>query len=326
MSKEVSKKTTRKTKATQKRTSKKKTIKTKTSRKKSSTKKGLKSVLMQPFEVCGQRLYELSKTYELSVSGIGLIKTRPDALRKLKKNVDEDFSKSCVGLGDLSKLDKASLDSWSVIFSKSLEVDLNLREAEREATQAKDLLSKGLLLIHYQTLVLLWSILESFVHILISNILLYDQKIKENDKIRKITIPLGDFEDLDAQERSYFIIRELEHQFAASQRKGIGRFESLLNIFGLGGGLKETYRRDLLELQQIRHVIIHRRGIVDRKLSTACPWLKLKISSEININRIGLKKYFKAVTEYTLEISKRMIKKYSKSKIKKKAKTLSKNI
>jgi len=318
MSKEVSKKTTRKTKSTQKRTSKKKTSKTKTSRKRSSTKKGLKYGLMQPFEVCGQRLDELSKTYELSVSGIGLIKTRPDALRKLKKNVDEDFSKSRVA--DWSKLDNASLDSHLDKMAKTMEVDLNLREAEREATQAKDLLSKGLLLIHYQTLVLLWSILESFVHILISNILLYDQKIKENDKIRKIKIPLGDFEDLDPQERSYFIIRELEHQFAASQRKGIGRFESLLNIFGLGGGLKETYRRDLLELQQIRHVIIHRRGIVDRKLSTACPWLKLKISSEININRIGLKKYFKAVTEYTLEISKRMIKKYSKSKIKRKPK------
>lgn len=324
MSKEVSKKTTRKIKATHKRTSKKKTSKTKTSRKRSSTKKRLKSGLMQPFEVCGQRLDELTKTYELSVSGIGLIKTRPDALRKLKKYVDEDFSKNQVA--DWSKLDKISLDSHLDKMAKTGEVYLNLREAEQEAVQAKDLLSKGLLLIHYQTLVLLWSILESFVHILISNILLYDQKIKENDKIRKITIPLGYFEDLDAQERSYFIIRELEHQFAASQRKGIGRFESLLNIFGLGGGLKETYRRDLLELQQIRHVIIHRRGIVDRKLSTACPWLKLKISSEININRIGLKKYFKAVTEYTLEISKRMIKKYSKSKIKKKAKTLSKNI
>lgn len=319
MSKEVSKKTTRKIKATQKRTSKKKTSKTKTSRKRSSTKKRLKYGLMQPFEVCGQRLDELSKTYELSVSGIGLIKTRPDALRKLKKNVDEDLSKSRVA--DWSKLDKASLDSQLDKIAKTGEAYLNLREAEQESAQAKDLLSKGLLLIHYQTLVLLWSILESFVHILISNILLYDQKIKENDKIRKIKIPLGDFEALDTQELSYFIIRELEHQFAASQRKGIGRFEPLLNIFGLGGGLKESYRRDLLELQQIRHVIIHRRGLVDRKLSTACPWLKLKMNSEININREGIKKYFKAVTKYCLEILKRIVKKYSISKINKKAKT-----
>jgi len=318
MSKEVSKKTTRKIKATHKKASKKKTSKTKTSRKRSSTKKRLKYGLMQPFEVCGQRLDELLKTYELSVSGIGLIKTRPDALRKLKKNVDEDLSKSWVA--DWSKLDKASLDSQLNKLAKAGEADLNLREAEQEAAQAKELLSKGLLLIHYQTLVLLWSILESFVHILISNILLYDQKIKENDKIRKIKIPLGDFEALDAQERSYFIIRELEHQLVASQQKGIGRFEDLLNIFGLGGGLKETYRRDLLELQQIRHVIIHRRGHVDRKLSKACPWLKLKINSEININREGIKKYFKAVTEYALEILKRIVKKYSSSKIKKKVK------
>jgi len=48
--------------------------------------------------------------------------------------------------------------------------------------------------------------------------------------------------------------------------------------------------------------------------------LKLKINSEININREGIKKYFKAVTEYALEILKRIVKKYSSSKIKKKVK------
>jgi hypothetical protein len=258
--------------------------------------------------VCGERIRELSTTYELSVSGIGLIKTRPDTLRELKERINEDLS-GFWGV-DWSTLDKASLESHLDKFAKSIEVDLNLREAEQEAVEAQKLLSEGLPMIHSQTLVLLWSTLESFIHILISNILLNDMNIKNNDKIRKVKIPLVDFERLDEQERSYFVIQEIERQLATSSRKGIGGFEALLDIFGLGGVLKATYRRDLLELQQIRHVMVHRRGLVDRKLCDACPWLKLKINKKIKITRQDIKKYFKAIEQYVLEISHRIVKKY----------------
>ena len=155
--------------------SKKKRSKGKTSPKKSSAKDRLKDGLIQAFQVCGERLRELSTTYELSVSGIGLIKTRPDTLRELKEDVDQDLSHSWVA--DWSTLDKGSLGSQLDKLAKAMEVDLNLREAEQEAVQAQELLSKGLPMIHSQTLVLLWSILESFIHILISNILLNDINI-----------------------------------------------------------------------------------------------------------------------------------------------------
>ena len=133
---------------------------------------------------------------------------------------------------------------------------------------------------------------------------------RQNEKIKRIKIPLIDFETLDSQERSYFVIREFEHKLAASHRKGIGCFESLLDVFELGGGLQETYRRDLLELQQIRHVLVHRRGLVDRQLTDACPWLKLEINCKIDITREDIRKYFKAINEYLSEISRRIVKKY----------------
>ena len=280
-----------------------------TLKKSSPPKQELKRGLIQPFEVCGERLEELATTYELSVSGIGLIKARPDDLWKLKKQVDQDLSGSWVA--DWSAIDAASLESQLDKFAKAIEVDLNLHGAEQEAIKAQEMLSRGLPMVHSQTLISLWAILESFIYMLAANVMSNDTNIRQNEKIRRIKIPLVDFETLDSQERSYFVIRELEQKVGASYRKGIGCFESLLDVFELGGGLEENYRRDLLELQQIRHVLVHRRGFVDRQLSEACPWLKLRMNSKINITREDLRKYFKAVNEYLLEISRRIVKKYT---------------
>lgn len=295
-------------KTTKKGTSKKKPGKREGTLKKSSPpKQKLKRGLIQPFEVFGERLAELATTYELSVSGIGLIKARPDDLVKLKEQVDQDLSGSWVA--DWSAINAASLESQLDKFAKAIEVGLNLHLAEEEANKAQEI--RGLPMVHSQTLISLWAILESFIHMLAANVMSNDTNIRQNEKIRRIKIPLIDFETLDSQERSYFVIRELEQNVGASYRKGIGCFESLLDVFELGGGLEENYRRDLLELQQIRHVLVHRRGFVDRQLSEACPWLKLRMNSKINITREDIRKYFKAVNEYLLEISRRIVKKYT---------------
>jgi hypothetical protein len=309
MAKDTPMKEAQKAKSTKKGTSKKKTRKREDSLKKSSpTKQRLKRGLIQSFEVCGERLKELAITYELSLSGFGLIKARPDDLQKLKEQVDQDLSDSWVD--DWSAIDRASLESQLDKLAKAVEVGLNLTEAEQEAIKAQEMLSRGLPMVHSQTLISLWATLESFIHMLVASVLSNDTNIRQNANIRKIKIPLVDFETLDSQERSYFVIRELEHKLAASHRKGIGCFESLLDVFELGGGLQETYRRDLLELQQIRHVLVHRRGLVDRQLTDACPWLKLEINCKIDITREDIRKYFKAVNEYLSEISRRIVKKY----------------
>ncbi len=308
MVKKTSKKNKKTTEATRNKSSNKKASIRKKSHKTSSTNSVSISWLSQPFEVFGDRLNDLVETYELSVSGISLLKRRPDALKELKKHVKN------VDFVDLSALDKASLGSWADQFAKCIEIDLNLHYAEEEAGKAKTLLSKGLPIIHYQTLVSLWGLFESFVHILLSSILLNDIKSKEISEVKKVKVPLADFESLDAQERSYYIIEAIEHHSNVSHQKGVGRFESLLKMFGLGGALEEASRQYILGLQQIRHVIVHRNGFVDKKLCVACPWLKLKIGSKIDITREDLKNYIGAVQEYVIEISRRVISKYSASR------------
>jgi hypothetical protein len=92
--------------------------------------------------------------------------------------------------------------------AKAIEVDLNLHLAEEEANKAQEMLSRGLPMVHSQTLISLWAILESFIHMLAANVISNDTNIRQNEKIKRIKIPLIDFETIDSQERSYFVIRE----------------------------------------------------------------------------------------------------------------------
>lgn len=52
---------------------------------------------------------------------------------------------------------------------------------------------------------------------------------------------------------------------------GVARFETLLALVELSGAIDEEHRKGLFELQQVRNVIVHRAGIVDRRLREQCP-------------------------------------------------------
>ena len=44
---------------------------------------------------------------------------------------------------------------------------------------------------------------------------------------------------------------------------------------------KKRLERIFTELQQIRNIMVHKSGIVDKRMITACPWLKSRPEVEI---------------------------------------------
>jgi hypothetical protein len=86
----------------------------------------------------------------------------------------------------------------------------------------------------------------------------------------------------------------------------VNRFESLLETFELHGQVPEQCKKKLFELSQVRHVVIHRRGKVDRKLADACPWLQLKRGDQIKISPKMWTEYNVAVADYVLELIQRV--------------------
>ena len=263
---------------------KKNVVKKKTAKKKTPIEKKEKKVpawALQPFKDSLERLNEAQVILVLAIKGISGIRGIPELFKvvakirsKTGKLEDEDIQK--------------------------------LKLAKEEADLAQREVDKGFPLLHAQALISLWGILESLVHTFLANWLTHESTAKEIEVVKKIKINLAEFEVMDSQERNYYIVQTLEQQLAASYKKGILRFETLLNIFGFGGGIDNQVKRDILELQQIRHVLVHRHGVINKKLKEACPWLHLKVGNKILVTQKDMKRYSLAVDKYAAELARRV--------------------
>lgn len=94
-----------------------------------------------------------------------------------------------------------------------------------------------------------------------------------------------DFETLDRDERMSALAHELDRDRGAGTRIGIGRFESLLEAVGLGGAYPSQLGRNIYEMQQVRNVFAHRRGISDQRFVNACPQLGYSVGQAVRIDR-----------------------------------------
>jgi hypothetical protein len=115
---------------------------------------------------------------------------------------------------------------------------------------------------------------------------------------------------MDSLERYEFIVEQIKSNSSAGERIGIGRLESLLSIVGLGGGVDKNVGKILLELQQVRHVLVHRQGRVDRRLKANCPWIQRLVGDTLKVPPERSFQYLKAARLYLLELACRMGEKY----------------
>lgn len=66
---------------------------------------------------------------------------------------------------------------------------------------------------------------------------------------------------------------EIKTFFAALDKVGLSRCD---------GKEKKRLERVITELQQIRNVMVHKSGIVDKRMITACPWLEMNPKVKID--------------------------------------------
>ncbi|MBA7590488.1 hypothetical protein ES708_32610 [subsurface metagenome] len=263
---------------------KKNVVKKKTAKKKTPIERKEKKVptwALQPFKDSLERLNEAQVILVLAIKGISGIRGIPKIIKVLAEVESET-----------GKLDD--------------EDTKRLKLAKEEADLAQREVDKGFPLLHAQALISLWGILESLVHTFLANWLTHESTAKEIEVVKRIKVKLAEFEVMDSQERNYYIVQTLEQQLAASYKKGILRFETLLDIFGFGGGIDNQVKRDILELQQIRHVLVHRHGVIDKKLKEACPWLHLKVGNKIRVTQKDMRRYSLAVDKYVAELVRRV--------------------
>jgi len=177
-----------------------------------------------------------------------------------------------------------------------------IEAAEKEAELAETEVTTDFPVLHGLAVVAVWSWLEHFVKDLVALWLNHHRNALDVPALQRTRVKLGDYLRLTKPEQAAYLVEVLEQELASSLKRGVTRFESLLEPFSLNGPLPEGCAKTIFELQQVRNVIAHRNGIIDRRLTKECPWLKLRVNRPLRVSHRMLERYVTASAEYLLAV------------------------
>lgn len=239
--------------------------------------------LSRPFHACVAFLEEAHRVLALSAKGISSLAKSADLVRALAEldHVDEDGNLT----GDAQK---------------------HVDAAYQEAELAQNEVTNDFPLLHAQTVVALWSALEStFPRMAIEWLLSYPETL-QRPVFSKIKAPVGSYELMSQEERVRFIVEELLQLIQFQHLPGIARFEALFDALGMGGSVDDDLRRNLYELSQVRNLVVHQFSIVDQRFADACPWMKVEVGERLRIGHRDYVRYYDAVMTYLTEVVRRV--------------------
>lgn len=220
--------------------------------------------------------------HSLATAGIGAARGGPELLRALR-----DVQQSREGT--------ASKDEW----------DKRIEDAENVYDAAKRHEDSGFSYLYELMLVKFWSILEAGIEEIAIECLKNPDDCKDSGVLRSFKGPLIEFASASTNQRAEFLFSELKVASRSALKIGVGVFEAILEPLGMAGPVDELTKRLLLELQQKRHVFVHRRGIADKRFVEACPFLGYKVGQPIAVDRASVWRLGIGVGLYNIELQKR---------------------
>ena len=161
-------------------------------------------------------------------------------------------------------------------------------------------------LLHAQAVILLWTGLEALVRDFFSTWLENVEAARSVETLRRTKVRLGEFESLAGSERYAFMLDALEETLGTRPSAGIERFETLFRTFGLSSSLPEGVPETLFELAHVRHLLVHRRGVADKRFAEALPRFGCEVGGEIRISHAHYHRYYDAVDRYVFELIQRL--------------------
>lgn len=243
-----------------------------------------------PFQDFRQHTMEIGDVLHLACDGIAMLRGRPQALEALA-------SASTV-------LQEAQSEGEEQDSGRDYLASLD--DAKRQAELAEREVQRSFPLLHAQAAVSLWASLETLIENFAAAWIANQPTAQNIEVVRKLKIPLWQFNEMNSGERSLYSVELLQRELDSSLKHGITGFESLLDLFGLGGGTDEDVGKDIFELNHMRNVLVHRRGLADRRLVEACPWLDLTVGERVQITHDAFSRYYMSVVKYFFEVYNRV--------------------
>lgn len=183
----------------------------------------------------------------------------------------------------------------------STDTTKRIESAEKAAALAQQEVDKDFPVLHGLAVVALWSWLENFVKGFVVLWLIHRKDAYSAAAIQKLRVKLGEYLQLSKTEQAHYVVELLEQDLASPLKRGVTRFDSLLEPFSLATSpLPDGCAQTLFELQQVRNAIAHKNGNADHQLKAACPWLKVKLKQPVPVSQAMLHRYAEACVQYLL--------------------------
>lgn len=203
-------------------------------------------------------------------------------------------------------------DTMRRLFSDD-DYEAKMEHYEKLATFSEDQISKGFPYLFSIACVRLWTILEACVDEVLFHLINDPRCISESRIIKNLKGPLLEFANASDNEKAEFLKDRLNQELASSLKIGVGRFEDPLKAVGFGGSVADPIRRVLLELSEIRNVIVHKNGLVDKRLVERCPWMSVKVGEKIVVTLSDYPIYANSCFWYIVELADRWKRLYPSS-------------
>lgn len=124
----------------------------------------------------------------------------------------------------------------------------------------------------------LWAMAEAAAREVIVEALKKPTGPPDRSKLLKLKGPIGQFVGVDFETQAELLADAL-WQSPEGRFRGVERFDAVLQIIGLGGSVPSPISEILIELSEVRHCVVHRGGLIDRRFLESCPWITLKVGT-----------------------------------------------
>jgi len=254
------------------------------SRSKSSYKK-VPDWAREPFNRFRLEVERLGQIIEIAAKGIGMFRATPEIIELLT---------------EIDKLEKGSVPEEN----NELEDDRKkeLEDAREKAELAKHEVETGFPVLHAWAVVGLWALLESMIRTFAAQWIKHKRSAWQSEPIRSIKIKIGEYEAVPKEQRHLYVAEILEREIGVGAKRGISRFENMLEVFGLSGEIPEGLGKTIYEFCQVRNLMAHSASMVDRRFINDCPWIGVKVGEKLCVNSEMFGRYSFAAVAYVLLI------------------------
>ena len=190
------------------------------------------------------------------------------------------------------------------------------REAVDSAKLAQSEYEAGYPFLHTQSILSQWSSLESFIRRLGAEWIKLNPDVLKSRFFEKVKVKVSDLHKTPESERPFFFVEQLEYESRGPDQVGFGKFEALLKHLDLPPmeDSEDKMKRDMFEYSQVRNLLTHKSGVVDRRFCEACPWMGVTIGEKIQISRQIWLRYSMAIADYHCELVQRLRVRYGHSR------------